>query len=159
MKRNVSIALAVAVVIAMPIAYWLVSPLFITKQVNESVADIPTEQPSATEPTFAEPSATREGTFVGQLGHHGEGTVTIREAGGKTFVRFEDDFKVTNGPDLFVYFGKDGAYAAEAKLAALKGNVGGQNYEVPAGIDAGAYDEVWVWCRSFSVPFARAVLK
>ena len=40
----------------------------------------------------------------------------------------------------------------------LKGNIGGQNYEVPAGIDPLLYNEIWVWCRAFSVPFAKAVL-
>ncbi|OGM98615.1 MAG: hypothetical protein A2915_02160 [Candidatus Yanofskybacteria bacterium RIFCSPLOWO2_01_FULL_41_34] len=72
---------------------------------------------------------------------------------------FEDNFKVTNGPDLFVYFGKDGKYSSEARIGALKGNIGGQNYEVSESINPEEYNEVWVWCRAFSVPFSSAVLK
>lgn len=187
MKRNTIFGLVVGfvVVIGLPIAYWLVSPLFITREVNESLADIPMpiapspavgQQPATIEvlepsdemppvPAPAEapapslPVAVRQGTFIGQALHNGEGTVKLLEVGDKHYVRFEDDFSVTNGPDLFVYFGKDGSYVDEARIAALKGNVGGQNYEVPATIDVDAYNEVWVWCRSFSVPFARAVLK
>lgn len=92
-------------------------------------------------------------------GHSAEGTATLVKVGTQYYVRFEDDFKMTNGPDLFVHFGKSDAYAVEARLGALKGNVGGQNYEVPEGIDPLLYDEVWVWCRAFAVPFGKAVLE
>jgi hypothetical protein len=182
MKRPVLIALAAAVLVGLPVAYWLISPLFITREVNESVADIPnqvvqqpapspssqvgaptadieTEVPPPPMPAPEGPTVVAQGSFVGQAFHEGEGTVTLLEVDGKHFVRFESDFKVTNGPDLFVYFGKDGAYVDAARIAELKGNVGGQNYVVPSGIDVADYNEVWIWCRAFSVPFARAVLE
>ena len=73
-------------------------------------------------------------------------------------VRFEDDFEVTNGPDLFVYLGKDGTYDKGAVLGRLKGSMGGQNYIIPSSIIATAYNEVWVWCRAFGVKFGSAQL-
>lgn len=166
------------------IAYWLISPLFMTERVDERLEDIPGAAqgaamqspgapPAAADPTLAAPppSATApspmtpavttvdQGTFVGLTGHSGRGTVKRLNIAGKYYIRFEDDFHVTNGPDLFVHFGRNGEYAAEARIASLKGNEGGQNYEVPAGINPSQYDEVWVWCRAFSVPFAKAELR
>lgn len=145
----------VFVIAGVGIGYWLIVPLFLDKKVSETMDDIKTMAPvNSAQTTIA------QGNFVDADNFHkGEGTVKLIKSGDKYFVRFEDDFKVTNGPDLFVYFGKDGKYSSEARLGALKGNIGGQNYEVPAGINPNDYNEVWVWCRAFSVPFSSAVLK
>jgi hypothetical protein len=43
-------------------------------------------------------------------------------------------------------------------LGNLKGNVGDQNYEVPAGTDLSRYDTVVIWCVRFSANFGDAVL-
>lgn len=150
-----SVLIAIGAVIAIVVTYWLVSPLFIEREVHESLSDIT----SAPLPVPAGPALVAQGSFVSLAGHSAEGTATLLKVGEKYYVRFEDDFKMTNGPDLFVHFGKGGAYAAEARLGALKGNVGGQNYEVPEGIDPTRYDEVWVWCRAFAVPFGKATLQ
>ncbi len=153
MKKSGRIIIVITVVVALPIAYWLISPLFITKQVNEKLEDIMPPQAAITEKRLA------QGVFTGLAGHSATGTVTLYQFGNNYILRLEDDFMVTNGPDLFVHFGKDGAYVKEARLAALKGNLGGQNYEVPADINPSDYDEVWIWCRSFAVPFGKAVLQ
>jgi len=150
------IFIVVGALIAVGIGYWLVSPLFIEKKVSERLEDIgmpPVPEKSVLPETLA------QGKFIGLLGHKAEGTARLVKIGDKYFVRLEDDFRVTNGPDLFVYFGKDGKYAEEARLGSLKGNIGGQNYEMPAGIDPLKYNEIWVWCRAFSVAFGKAELK
>ncbi|MDP3727198.1 MAG: DM13 domain-containing protein [bacterium] len=166
----------IGIVAALGVAYWLVSPLFITERVDEKLEDIMAATPPAGAPPAIPPASSGENTatpspppaapevisqgmFTGLAGHSGRGTAKLLSIDGKYFIRLEDDFRVTNGPDLFVYFGKNGAYAAEARLGSLKGNEGGQNYEVPAGIDPESYDEVWIWCHAFSVPFARAELR
>ena len=41
---------------------------------------------------------------------------------------------------------------------ALKGNVGDQNYDLPAGVDLTVYRSVTIWCRRFSVNFGTAPL-
>lgn len=146
------ILIATGAVVTFVVVYWLVSPLFIEIAVNESLSDImPTANAGA-------PLTLRQGTFSPLAGHSAKGTATLVEVEGKHYVRFEEDFYVTNGPDLFVYLRKEGAYIPEARLGALKGNVGGQNYEVPDGINLSDYDEVWVWCRAFTVPFGKATL-
>jgi len=137
------------------VGYWLISPLFIDKKVSETMEDIEIMTPADSKQIVVS-----QGNFKDVDNFHkGEGTVKLIKSGDKYFVRFEDDFRVTNGPDLFVHFGRDGKYSSEARIGALKGNIGGQNYEVPENINPGEYNEVWVWCRAFSVPFSSAVLK
>lgn len=139
------------------VGYRLVSPLFLMKEVHEGVEEITKiAVPAGMGSRMEEPQAVRTGKFIGADDFHkADGTARVLKIGDRYFVRFEDDFKVTNGPDLFVYFGKDGKYAATARLGRLKGNVGSQNYEVPAEINPLDYNEVWVWCRAFSVPFGH----
>ena len=43
-------------------------------------------------------------------------------------------------------------------LGPLKGNVGDQNYVVPADVDSSGYASVVVWCDRFDVPFGAADL-
>jgi hypothetical protein len=43
-------------------------------------------------------------------------------------------------------------------LGGLKGNRGDQQYTVPADVDLPRYRTVVIWCRAFSVLFARAPL-
>jgi hypothetical protein len=97
------------------------------------------------------------------LAHDARGTALIIEAsGGDNYLRFED-FEVENGPDLKVYLSRAEPDAPEDELAAdivdlgeLKGNVGDQNYLVPASVDLTMYRSAVVWCKRFSVGFAVA---
>lgn len=145
------IFLTVGILIALGIAYKLISPLFINKTVHEGMQNL--VRPGATLQVLS------QGTFTGQGPHNGQGTAKLVQSGNTYFIRLEDDFQVTNGPDLFVYLGKNGQYDPSAQLAPLKGNIGGQNYEIPASLNPAGYTEVWIWCRSFRVPFAVAELK
>lgn len=148
---------------------WNAAPLFYNKQVNE---DLPTGTSSqtATVPAVMEPAAggdtatsttstqvLSEGTFAGADSfHQAAGTVQVVGVDGKKYVRFEENFSVTNGPDLYVYFGKDGKPDLNVSLGRLKGNQGSQNYEIPDTVSLSDYNQVWVWCRAFSVPFGSA---
>ncbi len=40
----------------------------------------------------------------------------------------------------------------------MKGDIGDQNYEIPADVDLAVYDMVYLWCVRFSVSFAHADL-
>jgi hypothetical protein len=70
-------------------------------------------------------------------------------------------FEVDNGPDLRLYLvagpaGSEDEVRDYVDLGALKGNRGDQQYELPPGLDLGRYATAVVWCRAFSVLFARA---
>jgi Electron transfer DM13 len=103
------------------------------------------------------------GRFEG-VAHSAEGTASaIRLAGGGrvlTLTRFEVD----NGPDLRVYLvagpARDESEVDDVEdLGALKGNKGNQQYDLPRGLDLDRYSTVVIWCRAFSVNFARAPLR
>ena len=73
-------------------------------------------------------------------------------------------FEVDNGPDLRLYLAAGPARGEDevqdfVDLGALKGNRGDQQYRLPAGLDLRRHSTVVVWCRAFSVLFARAPLR
>ncbi len=157
MKKTIII---VGIIIIVSLGYWLISPFFINVRVSESL------------PTVSSSSMTiLSGTFVGfDKIHNGTGTASIysftsSENGSngientKRILRFEEGFQVNNGPDLYVGFGKNGQYVRGSEISKLKGNIGSQNYEIPASVDMTLYDSVWVWCKAFSTPFIKAELK
>jgi Electron transfer DM13 len=97
------------------------------------------------------------------VAHPAEGTATtIRTASGRRVLTLTG-FEVDNGPDLRVYLvagpARDESEVDDFEdLGALKGNRGNQQYELPRGLDLDRYTTVVVWCRAFSVNFARAPL-
>jgi hypothetical protein len=116
----------------------------------------------------AAPVALTAGMFIdGKTpGHHVDGTSTIfRLEDSKLLLRIED-FTATNGPDLFVVLSssvnpdQDGVKnSTYIQLEALKGNIGNQNYELPADIELSQYKSVVIWCRTFNVVFGYAPLQ
>jgi hypothetical protein len=97
------------------------------------------------------------------VAHSARGTAaTIRTASGERVLTLTN-FEVANGPDLRVYLvagpARDESEVDDFKdLGGLKGNVGNQQYELPRDIDRARYSTVVIWCRAFSVEFARAQL-
>ena len=88
---------------------------------------------------------------------------TIRRARGGRVLTLTG-FEVDNGPDLRVYLvagpARDESEVDDFKdLGALKGNRGNQQYELAGGIELDRYQTVVIWCRAFSVNFARAPLR
>ncbi len=120
----------------------------------------------ATPPTTAAPAVqvVAEGSFVPRS-HPASGTATVLGDGtDQRFLRFEE-FATDNGPDLNVYLSSAPAGADEAAfdddfvdLGDLQGNVGDQNYEIPAGVDLSRYPTVVIWCVRFGVAFGAADL-
>ena len=98
--------------------------------------------------------------------HKGSGTATIyRSDAGPHVLRLED-FRVTNGPDLRVLLAEtadpqsreelhNGGYT---HLEKLKGNVGNQNYELPADLNLDDVGSVVIYCMPFQVIFSVAPL-
>jgi hypothetical protein len=168
------------------VGWYLVSPLFITNEVNdefpmaaaaqvpddmtraeveaemEDAADAPAVEASDEMPT-AEPTALASGTFAGADDfHQGSGAATIYRLDGGSHVLRLEDFEVTNGPDLHVLLSTSADPGADLgqyhDLGSLKGNVGNQNYEIPADADITRYLSVVIYCEPFHVLFASATL-
>ncbi len=159
MKNRKLILLAAVLVTG--ISWFLFRPerAFINERVNES---FPAE---ATAATATGPMKLSEGTFH-SVSHETKGTASIyRLADGSTVLRFAG-FETSNGPDVQVYLGKapdasDNDTVTKAgffHVGALKGNVGDQNYTLPADLDLSQYRSVTIWCRRFGVNFGTAPL-
>lgn len=131
-----------------PVAWYLLSPLFMNETVAEGFTGAGT--------------VVAQGQFRdGDSFHKGEGSAKLYRLGdGSHLLRFEV-FRVTNGPDLHVFLAenaepKSGRYV---DLGKLKGNIGEQNYAVPRDLDLGAYRTVVIYCVPFSVVFSTAALQ
>lgn len=126
-------------------------------------------EPTAMADHMSEPMALLQGDLVSGStpGHHTSGTATIYQLENKSQVLRLQDFSTTNGPDLFVVLSANanpdadgiGAEGSYLQLAALKGNKGNQNYDVPAATDGKSYKSVVIWCRTFNVVFGYATLQ
>jgi hypothetical protein len=124
--------------------------------------------------TAAEMAAAADGRAAGIVAsgrfhdgaHETMGTATVHHlAGGGRLLRLTD-FRTSNGPDVRVYLvaasdvlDDDTVKAAGfVDLGALDGNVGDQNYDIPADVDLERYRSVTIWCRRFAVAFGTAPL-
>ena len=99
------------------------------------------------------------GKFTGASNHVTTGGVTVLKTDSGTLVILEPDFSLDGAPDPKVGFGNDGSYDHKSQLAHLANNTGLQVYSVPDSVDAGSYNEVYIWCEKFSVPLGVAALK
>ena len=127
---------------------------------NEFSKQNATVNESMNETKMTNDTMTLMGNFVeaGDGFHKAEGIAkVINLADGRTFLRLEN-LKTTNGPDLYVYLsvGKDALDIVN--LGRLKGNIGNQNYEIPAGTDLSKYNTALIWCKAFSTLFGSAKL-
>src|SRR5262245_57545080 len=159
MKLRTILVIAGLVILAS--GWYLFRPerLFINERVSE---DLPMATQAATSPS---PIALYQGHFHDGA-HKSEGLATIYQlADGKRILRFTN-FETSNGPDVRIFMiaaddAKDNATVTKSgfvEIGALKGNVGDQNYELPADLDLMKYRAVTIWCKRFSVNFATAPL-
>jgi hypothetical protein len=150
------LVIAVFVVLVLWALWYLASPLVRNQVVHESL-------------TSADAATT---LAMGRFGvidtvHRGQGTAKILSLpNGQRVLRLDDDFRVTNGPDLYVYLSGHAAprssgdlhAAGDFEVAVLKGNIGGQNYELPAGLNVGNFRSVVIYCKRFTTVFSTAEL-
>ena len=194
--RNGRITLLGMLAAAIPLlllAGWLIRPLFVDTVVDEafplgadatipeelsddearvmmsaaSKLEIEVEEPMTEAMEAPEVVELKSGTFVdGDAFHQGEGRATIYQLeDGSHVLRFED-FRVTNGPALFVLVSPhpnpdgrgDISDAGYTELARLKGNVGNQNYLLPADLSPEDINSVIIYCKPFRVVFSTAAL-
>lgn len=178
-KKPIVVGSIVVVVVLVGLGLAAFQPwkLWIDDTVNEAApagavpATVTTVTPDVTTPTSTSPTSTTPTSvppapaqFI-SIDKSTTGTIEIlQDATGQQFLRFVD-LETSNGPDLKVYLstnapdGEEGAFDDEfVNLGALKGNIGSQNYEIPAGTDLTAYTSVVIWCDRFDSAFGAAPL-
>ena len=156
MKRK---KLIYGVAIILSIALWAAfrpERLFVNAKVNEAM---PAGSSNLSQTVLS------SGSFH-SVAHESKGTASIYTlADGKRILRFTN-FETSNGPDVHVYLiaANDATDSETVKkagfleLGSLKGNIGDQNYEIPADADLAKYRAVTIWCKRFSVNFGTAPL-
>ncbi len=163
MKPRVVVGVIVGIVVAG--AAWAVFRPELLVLDKRAADPFPGQSPAATASAPESARALVSGTFRG-LAHETRGTATIHElAGGKRILRLSG-FETSNGPDVRVLLVAAGDVpdndtvrsAGSVELGSLKGNIGDQNYDVPAGLDLGRYRSVVIWCNRFGVNFGTASL-
>lgn len=134
--------------------------------IMDAAAEAPDDRVTDNMPSGA-PEVVAAGKFTdADAIHKGSGTATVyRLPNAEHVIRFED-FRTTNGPALVVYLARHPSPASAddvidggfLDLGKLKGNVGNQNYPVPAGTDVSKFGSVVIWCELFDVLFSPASL-
>ncbi len=179
----IQIGIVLAAVVGLPIAYYLLSPLWINVRVDEAFpttmpAEMSIQATQAISTAMAEPDTMMEeampeeemtllaqGSFY-NLFHLGSGQALVYQlADGSRILRLQN-FEVDNGPELHVYlFPNDPVSTSSGveipgsyDLGHLKGNIGDQNYEIPADLDLSQFKSVVIWCQPFKVTFIAAPL-
>ena len=159
-KRNALIGLAIVVVAG---GWYAFRPerLFVNQTVNESLGAV--SAPAGA--TDAAPTTLSTGTFHSNA-HDTKGTATVLDLGGGRRVLRLTNFATSNGPDVRVYLvaaadvqdNNTVKTAGFVELGPMKGNIGDQNYDIPATVDLANYRTVTIWCKRFSVNFGSAPL-
>lgn len=131
----------VIVLLLLGVAYYAISPLFNTVEVNDVL-----ETDTAVSKMF---------DVVGTPGHPASGSVRIVQSEEGEIIRFEN-FETINGPQLHLYLSKDKDGKEFIDLGPIKGTKGNIHYQVPEGVDISEYPYVLHWCVPFSVLFNYA---
>jgi hypothetical protein len=124
---------------------------------------------AATLPAFAQNGSPEAvGTFHGQV-HETNGKVAVYDGTNSEKTLRITEFKTSNGPDVHVILiaaddAKDNENFLDKKvdrveLGKLKGNVGDQNYTIPAGTDLTKFKTVVIYCERFNATFGAAPLE
>jgi len=160
MKKIIIIVLAVVIAISSIAGFFIISNL------NDEPAKIVEQTVSRPEPAQSKdvPATAASPVFIanfidGDALHSGSGSVRLSNTADGPLLIFGPEFKVTNGPDLFVYLSPNkpgeslGSFASLGRLQNIKG---AQSYNAPK--DFANYKTVVIWCRGLSVTFATAEL-
>lgn len=146
-------AAAVALVLAGTVAeaWYLASPLFIRTRLEEQSG-------------IGTGNVVARGSFGDRDAvHRGTGTVSLVQDGGRAVLRL-DQFRVTNGPDLYVYLTSAAAPTSHDEVAQglrvgqLKASEGTFSYALPAGTDLRTFRAAVIYCYQFRTIFSVAPL-
>lgn len=136
--------------------------------IPDPLGDPSASSPSSSSTTTAAPAlaANLKGEFVALGNYTTSGLAEVIPVSDSERILRLEEFSTTNGPDLFVYLttqpNPNAPFSSDddhVDLGRLKGNVGGQNYEIPADADLSRYTTVLIYCKRFSTSFGAATLQ
>ena len=157
---NKLLGIAIAVIIVGGVSAFALSPYFTESTINEAIPTGAILQTEMEESMMEVIPMSYSGRFIG-VGdgiHDAQGDAYTIPLEDKSNVLRLENFKSTNGPDLFVYLSTDENASDFVNLGELKANSGNQNYEIPDDVDLSKYNKVLIWCKAFCVLFGSAEL-
>lgn len=101
---------------------------------------------------------TARGRFTGRSGHDTSGHASVFWDGRNWVVSLASDFFFDGAPDPVIGFGNNGEFDTATILGPLESDTGAATFIVPASIDVGDYNQIYVWCELFAVPLGAADL-
>jgi len=173
------IVIVVALVIIVPLLWYLISPLFNVVEADDAfpILDSMDSMDSATKNAFdqevsamadsiVEMNDEMDGDVVSILStgdfmaraHEVSGRVLLADVNGEKILRFED-FDTVHGPELHIYLSTELGATDFVDLGVIKATRGNVNYELDSSIDTEKYNKVLVWCKPFGVLFSYAMLE
>lgn len=178
-QRILKVVGVILIIVALGIAYWLISPIFRETFLDEPLPPFGDAMDSMSTERREEfhrqvdvlrgtggqrneampltPSILAQGVMMPRA-HEVAGRALIVDTGASRFVRFEG-LDTINGPDLRIYLSKDLSDKDFIDLGPIRATNGNVNYGMPTDIDISEYKYVMIWCRAFSVLFSFAVLE
>lgn len=171
--------ITIGIVLAIGIAYWLISPFWRVKVLDEELPGLKKVMEEMTieeredyieemkaakdivmekmEPMMPETAVLKSAVLIPEA-HEVKGKALIVESGGQKFLRFEN-LETINGPDLRIYLSTDLNVDNAIDLGPIKATRGNVNYLLPADADIGKYRNALIWCRAFRVLFSYGALQ
>ena len=88
-----------------------------------------------------------------------KGSWTLTHVDGQQVIRFNDDFKTKNGPDLKIFLSKKSVsnlsknptFIAPVSLGLINSVKGGQEYVVPADVNLADFESILIHCEEFNI--------
>ena len=170
MKTPTKIILAIFVAAGLgwlAFGFFGIQALFTDQEVNEEIPDAVSQLIAGAD--GSEQKLLGKGAFQqGDSTYTISGDAYLSQIEGQLNLTFKD-FKVTNGPDLYVYAVKTASTENKTvketvgngefvSLGLLKGNIGDQNYPLGKEFDPREYQVISIWCKRFGRNFGSVNL-
>lgn len=156
-------------IVTVAAAVLVIAPTLFDKTVDERiVTGAPVSEASAAPSEADQQTAPQRNVQIASgrfssIAHQGTGKAAVVRLGSGARKLTLSGFATDSGPDLRLYVSTGNPASGDLgefrDLGALKGNVGNQQYDLPARVDLERYSTVVVWCRAFSVAFTSAPLE
>ena len=174
---NKKTIIIILLVVGLPIAWWLISPLWNNVVLDEQLPTVKDNlqfMDAETKKSFMEQTEAmkdktmesgdsmppKELTILAKAimvarAHEVKGEALLVKAGDQNVLRFEN-LETINGPDLRIYLSADLSADDIVDLGPIRATRGNVNYVIPAGTDLSKYKNAMIWCRAFGVLFSYA---